>query len=184
MALLGYKWDALVSRLNARWQSLLGLSAAAGVQVHPASLLRFGPGSSIGERSIVYRGVSILATGSGSFRLGRDSHIGAGGYLLVGGQRLVIGDDVAIGPGLMLFCESNAAAEAGLFRSQYDRADVRIGSNVFIGARVTILPGAEIADHVVIAAHSVVRGVLASGFVYGGCPARALRPLESEGGGA
>lgn len=180
MALLGYKWDALLARVNARWHGLIGLNAAAGAQLHRGSLLRFGPGSSIGERSIVYRGVSILATGSGSFQLGRDSHIGPGGYLLVGGRRLEIGDDVAIGPGLMLFCESNAASEAGLFRCQYDRADVHIGSNVFIGARVTILPGAVVADHVVIAPHSVVRGALASGFVYGGCPARALRPLVSE----
>jgi maltose O-acetyltransferase len=177
MALLAYTLDALRSRLAARWHNLLGLSVAPGVQIHPRAQLRHGAGSAIGARSILYRGVRILATGRGRFCIGRDSHIAPDAYLLVGAQSLEIGDDVAIGPGLMLFCESNAASNGGLFRAQYERADVRIGCNVFIGARVTILPGSVIEDRVAVAAHSVVRGRLASGWVYGGCPARPLREL-------
>ena len=128
---------------------------------------------------MLYRGVQILATGEGRFRIGRDSHLAPGAYVLVAGQTLDIGDGVAIGPGLMLFCESNDAGPQGLFREQYRGAPVRIGSNVFLGARVTVLPGAVIEDNVVVAAHAVVTGRLESGWVYGGCPARPLRPLAA-----
>ncbi len=180
--LLGYRLDALRARVRARWLGLLGLAVGAGAQVHPGVRLRHGEGCAIGERSILYRGVQILATAGGRFRIGRDSHLAPGGYLLVGAQQLLIGDDVAIGPGLMLFCESNDVQGAGLFRQQYRRAEVRIGSNVFIGARVTVLPGSVIEDRVAVAAHAVVSGRLASGWLYGGAPARALRRLDGAEG--
>lgn len=182
MALLGYKLDALRARWRARCCAWLGLDVGAGAQIHPGVLLRHGPGSALGARSVLYRDSRLLATAGGGFRIGRDSHIAPGGHLLIGAQQLLIGDDVAIGPGLMLFCESNAVAAQGLHRQQYRRADVRIGSNVFIGARVTVLPGSVIDDGVVVAAHALVDGHLASGWVYGGCPARPLRRLD--GGGA
>lgn len=179
--LLGYRLDALRARLRAAGLRLLGLSVGAGAQVHPGARLRHGPGCALGERSIVYRDVQILASAGGRFRIGRDSHLAPGAYVLVGAQQLHIGDDVAIGPGLMIFCESNDVQGEGLFRQQYRRADVYIGSNVFIGARVTVLPGAVIEDHVAVAAHALVTGRLASGWLYGGVPARPLRPLERTG---
>lgn len=180
MALWPYRLEAAVARLRAWVWRLRGLAVGAGAAVHGGVRLRFGAPSALGERSVLYRDVQILATGTGSFRIGRDSHLAPGAYVLVGEQTLDIGDDVAIGPGLMLFCESNDAGPDGLFRQQYRRAPVRIGANVFIGARVTVLPGAVIEDGVVVAAHAVVSGRLASGWVYGGCPARALRPLRPE----
>jgi len=177
MALFGYRMDALRGLLRARWLGCRGLSVGSGAQVHPGARVRHGGGSSIGARTRLYRDVQLLATRGGSFQIGRDAHLAPGAYLLVGGQRLVIGDESAIGPGLMLFCESNATAGNGPFRERYERADVHIGRNVFIGARVTVLPGARIEDDVVVAAHSVVRGYLASGWIYGGCPARPLRRI-------
>lgn len=179
MALWPYRVEAAAARLRAWVWRLRGLEVGGGAAVHGGVRLRFGAGSALGERSVLYRGVSILATGEGRFRIGRDSHLAPGAYALVAGQALDIGDDVAIGPGLMLFCESNDAGAGELFRTQYRRAPVRIGSNVFIGARVTVLPGAVIEDHVVVAAHAVVSGRLASGWVYGGCPAKPLRALAA-----
>ncbi len=180
MALWPYRLEAATARLRAQVWRLRGLSVGTGAAVHGGVRLRFGAPSALGERSVLYRGAQILATGAGSFRIGRDSHLAPGAYVLVGGQALDIGDGAAIGPGLMLFCESNDAGPGGLFRTQYRRAPVRIGHNVFLGARVTVLPGAIIEDDVVVAAHAVVSGHLASGWVYGGCPARPLRPLQAE----
>jgi acetyltransferase-like isoleucine patch superfamily enzyme len=180
MALWPYRIEAAAARLRALAWGLRGVAVGRGAAVHGGVRLRFGAGSALGARSVLYRGVHILATGAGRFRIGRDSHLAPGAYVLVGAQALDIGDDVAIGPGLMLFCESNDAGADGLFRTQYRCAPVRIGSNVFIGARVTVLPGAVIEDRVVVAAHAVVSGRLASGWVYGGCPARPLRPLAAD----
>lgn len=56
---------------------------------------------------------------------------------------------------------------------------ITIGNDVWIGANVTILDGAVIHDGAVIAAGSVVRGEVAGGWVYGGVPARQLRPRMS-----
>lgn len=179
MALWPYRLEAAAARLRALAWRLGGLAVGAGAAVHGGVRLRFGAPSSLGERCVLYRDVQILATGAGRFQIGRDSHLAPGAYVLVGGQALEIGNDVAIGPGLMLFCESNDAGPQGLLRTQYRRAPVRIGSNVFIGARVTVLPGAVIEDHVVVAAHAVVSGRLASGWVYGGSPAKPLRALAA-----
>lgn len=180
MALWPYLAEAAAARLRALAWRLRGLGVGRGAAVHGGVRLRFGAGcGALGERSVFYRGVRILATGTGRFRIGRDSHLAPDAYVLVGGQTLDIGDDVAIGPGLMLFCESNDADTAALLRTQYRRAPVRIGNDVFIGARVTVLPGAVIEDRVVVAAHAVVSGRLASGWVYGGCPARPLRALAA-----
>lgn len=180
MALWPYRFEAAAARLRALLWRLHGLDAGAGAAVHGGVRLRFAEACVLGERSVLYRDVQILATGTGRFRIGRDSHVAPGAYVLVGGQSLDIGDDVAIGPGLMLFCESNDSGAGSLFRTQYRRAPVRIGSNVFIGARVTVLPGAVIDDHVVVAAHAVVSSHLASGWIYGGCPARPLRALADK----
>ncbi|UXH77652.1 acyltransferase [Roseateles amylovorans] len=178
MSLWGYRLDAVRARVRARLAGWLGLRCGRGAQIHPGARVRSGAGSALGEASILYRHVQMLATGSGRFTIGARSHIAPGGYLLIAEQQLAIGNDVAIGPGLMLFCESNAPTAHGLFREQYERGDVRIGSNVFIGARVTVLPGSVIEDDVVVAAHALVRGHLASGWVYGGVPARPLHRID------
>lgn len=184
MSLWPYRAEAAIARLRAVAWRLRGLTVGAGAAIHGGVRLRFGEPCSLGERTVLYRGVQILATGKGRFRLGRNSHLAPQAYVLVGEQSLDIGDDVAIGPGLMLFCESNDVGGEGLFRTQYRGAPVRIGSNVFLGARVTVLPGATIGSDVVVAAHAVVSGHLASGWVYGGCPARPLRPLRPPEGAA
>ncbi|MGN7872162.1 acyltransferase [Roseateles sp. 22389] len=176
--LLGYTLDAVRARIRARVAACLGLRVGTRAQIHPGARVRCGAGSALGAGSILYRDVQLLASGSGGFRIGVRSHIAPGGYLLIGQQRLTIGDDVAIGPGLMLFCESNAVTATGLFREHYQRADIRIGSNVFLGARVTVLPGSVIEDGAVVAAHAVVRGHLPGGWVYGGVPARPLHRVD------
>ncbi len=173
-----YRLDALRGLCRARWLSCWGLVVGAGAQVHPGGLVRHEPGCSLGEGSVLYRRVRLLVTQGGRFCIGHNCHVAPDAYLLVGAQVLTIGNDVAIGPGLMLFCESNDVATEALFREQYTRANVSIGNNVFIGARVSVLPGSVIEDGVAVAAHSVVKGRLASGWLYGGCPARPLRRLS------
>ena len=177
--LIGYTLDALAARLRAQAWRGLGVRSAAGAKAHAGSRVRCAWGhAELGERAELYRGVQVLCTGAGRFRLGARSHIAPGGYLLVGGSTLEIGSGVAIGPQVAIFCEANGARAGLPFIEQHVSAPVRIGDNVFLGARVTVLPGAVIEPNVVVAAHAVVRGRLASGFVYGGVPARELHPLQ------
>ncbi len=53
-------------------------------------------------------------------------------------------------------------------------ARIRIGNNVFIGARSILLPGTTIGDNCVVGAGSVVRGNIDSGTVVAGVPARFI----------
>jgi acetyltransferase-like isoleucine patch superfamily enzyme len=176
--MIGYRIDALRGRLAAAWMRGLGVRIGPGARIYPGARVRCGHGRGrIGERSILYRNVQVLCTGRGSFSIGRDSHVAPYGYVLVGEGALEIGDRVAIGPYCGIFCQSNGAAGGTPFVEQLVVRDVHIGSNVFIGTKATILPGAYIEDDVVVAAHAVVRGRLASGWVYGGAPAVPLKKI-------
>jgi acetyltransferase-like isoleucine patch superfamily enzyme len=62
-------------------------------------------------------------------------------------------------------------------------APVRIGDNVFIGARTIVLKGVTIGDNTVIGAGSVVTKNLPANVVAAGNPARVLGPLPAERSG-
>ncbi|MFC5338933.1 acyltransferase [Leucobacter denitrificans] len=62
---------------------------------------------------------------------------------------------------------------------RYKYAPIRIGSNVFIGAGVTILPGVTIGDNVVVGAGSVVTKDVPSRTISAGVPARQIGTWES-----
>lgn len=54
-------------------------------------------------------------------------------------------------------------------------APVKIGRNVWTGARVIIMPGVTIGDGAIIAANSVVTKDVPANTVYGGVPARFIQ---------
>ena len=55
---------------------------------------------------------------------------------------------------------------------------IMIGNNVFIGARVTVLPGTTIGDNVIVGAGSVVKGNVPPGSVIVGNPAKKIRNTD------
>ncbi|MGI8624705.1 MAG: acyltransferase [Solirubrobacteraceae bacterium] len=69
-----------------------------------------------------------------------------------------------------------------VFRAEWPDADVvapiTVGSNVFLGTGVLVLPGVTIGDDVVVGAMSVVTRDVGSGTVAAGVPARPLRGLD------
>jgi acetyltransferase-like isoleucine patch superfamily enzyme len=127
-----------------------------------------------GTGCALYHGTYILNT-AGNFSMGNRSHLGVMCYVNVGHGNLIVGDDVAIGPHTSIIVYSNHYEAGKRVTDVRLTQDVRIGNNVFIGAHCTILPGAEIADHVVIGAGSVVKGTLESNAIYAGAPCRKLR---------
>lgn len=92
---------------------------------------------------------------------GRHVHFGSGVYAnfnltLVDDAHIYVGDCVVFGPNVTV-ATAGHPIEPGLRRQamQYN-ADVRIGSNVWVGAGAVILPGVTIGDDTVIGAGSVV----------------------------
>jgi acetyltransferase-like isoleucine patch superfamily enzyme len=69
-----------------------------------------------------------------------------------------------------------------VFRDEWPDADVfgriTVGSNVFLGAGVLVLPGVTIGDDVVVGARSVVSRDLPPGCVAVGSPASPIRSLD------
>ncbi|MGX5522824.1 acyltransferase [Bacillus toyonensis] len=55
---------------------------------------------------------------------------------------------------------------------------VIIGKNVWLCANVTVLPGVNIADDIIVAAGSVVtESLLEPGYMYGGIPAKQIKKI-------
>ena len=56
----------------------------------------------------------------------------------------------------------------------------QIGNDVWIGGNVTILPGVEIGNNVIIAAGAVVTKNIPDNCIVGGVPARVIKEIESD----
>lgn len=57
---------------------------------------------------------------------------------------------------------------------------VHIGKNVWIGEHVSILPGVELGDGVIVGANAVVTHSFPPGSVIAGCPAKVIKSLDSK----
>lgn len=68
--------------------------------------------------------------------------------------------------------------EAPNRRLLYSKGEVAIGRNVWIGDKVTVLPGVHIGDGAIIGAGSVVTGDVPAYAVVAGNPARIIRNLQ------
>lgn len=64
------------------------------------------------------------------------------------------------------------------YKFYYNCAPIKVGNNVFIGCNVTILPGVEIKDNVIIAAGSVVTKDVKENTVVAGNPAKEISTFD------
>jgi acetyltransferase-like isoleucine patch superfamily enzyme len=180
----------------------MGMAQARAAGVHVSAEVRFmGPpiiarcaGSSIvlGEHVIlcswsrwtalgVFHPVVLRTlTPDAVLRIGRDTGISGGSFCAaVGldiGERCLIGADVMVSDTDFHAIDPmgrNVNADWRLIRSK----KVRIGNDVFIGARAVILKGVEIGDGAVIGAGSVVTTSVPARTIAAGNPARCIREI-------
>jgi acetyltransferase-like isoleucine patch superfamily enzyme len=144
------------------------------------------------------RGVEIVARrGYGRVVLGRWVHLGDHCSLRAHEGTLRIGDKTVLGREDTLNCYLDLEigprclvadwVYVGDFDHRYDDLDVpvkdqgivktpvRIGADVWIGVKASVLRGAQIGDGCVVGAHAVVKGTHPAGAVLAGVPARVLR---------
>ncbi|MCZ4409789.1 DapH/DapD/GlmU-related protein [Cryomorphaceae bacterium 1068] len=171
--------DRIKRRLSTLYWSFRGVEIGTNSAINPGVDIWNPKTASIGQNSNLGKNVSIYCGKNGSFTLGDGSHIAPFGYLLIDNNDCSIGSKVAVGPFCTFVCHSNSIkGNSKFFAENYSDGGIEIGNNVFIGAQCTILPGAQIDDNVVIASNSVVRGILKSGFVYGGTPVKMIKPIS------
>lgn len=130
--------------------------------------------------------------------LGRNFYIGSN-YNISSIEKLEIGENVYIGENFYAKCEGGLSIKSGtiiakdceiwtcnhnyhskdLYTIPYDRRfvykSVIINENVWIGSRVTIIPGIEIGEGAVIGAGSVVTQNVPPYSVVGGNPAKVIK---------
>lgn len=133
----------------------------------------------IGSNSILYKNITIYKKDNAIFKLGKYSHIAPYGYMLLGENNLMIGNNVAIAPYCSIFCSSNNIPKLNdrLYKDSYINGDVLIGDNVLIGTGSVILPNTIIEDNVVVAANSTVKGRLKEGYLYAGNPIKQIKKV-------
>tara|TARA_Y100001970_G_scaffold294353_1_gene451310 strand:- start:10976 stop:11515 length:540 start_codon:yes stop_codon:yes gene_type:complete len=136
-------------------------------------------GAKIGDNSFVHPKVMIL--NPENLIIGNNSAIGSNSEIF-NYEEFFIGDNVDIGTQFYINTNNHKIEnpkEPLAYQGTVSKK-IKVGSDIWIGARVTILSGVKISDRTVIGAGSVVTKDTESGNVYAGVPAKKIRKLISE----
>ena len=138
-----------------------------------SAYLRVFFGAKVGRRVIYYPGIWIF-TGR-KFIVGNDVDF-ATGVLITTDGGVSIGDRTLIGYGTQILSRNHKVPPLPepIFGAGHNAKEVKIGSDVWIGAGCIILPGVEICNNAVIAAGSVVTKMVAAGDIVAGVPAARI----------
>ena len=122
---------------------------------------------------------SHLATFGKGLKMGNNSAVGDFTHFGAPGG-IIIGDDVIMGSYVSFHSENhNFTDKTKLIREQgVTSKGIIIGSNVWVGAKVTFLDGCSVGNHCVVAAGAVVNGNFPDYTVIGGVPAKILKTIE------
>lgn len=131
----------------------------------------------IGEKLIIRGRITscnLGATRSAHLRIGDRVFVNQGATV-VAHCGIEIGDDTLIGEFSALYDTNHHAVDA---KHPTKSAPIAIGSNVWLGRNVTVLPGSSIGDHTVVATGSVVSGNLPPCVLAAGNPAQPVKTLD------
>ncbi|MFK8006495.1 MAG: acyltransferase [Saprospiraceae bacterium] len=99
---------------------------------------------------------------------------------IVAHEKIEIGDFVTIGQMVSILDHDHAYQfkENKLKLDGYTTAPIKIGNNIWIGDKCTILKGVTIGNNVVIAAHTLVNKDVPSNVIIGGNPQKILKEIS------
>lgn len=144
--------------------------------VEPRRRLTAGPGLRMSPTASLRNGERIT--------LGAGVHVGERCYLWAGDTsgRIRLGDDVLLAPEVFITASNYGTVAGRRVMSQPKReADVTIGDDVWLGARVVVLPGVTIGDGAIVGACSVVTKDVPPNAIAVGVPARVVAWREGAG---
>lgn len=159
--------------------------------LHAFRMLHYFGYTHVRERRLVQVGKGARMAPNISFRnggrivIGRECHIGERCYLWAGDSsgRIVFGDFVSLAPEVFITASDYQFVAGRPFRDQPKRErDVRIGNDVWLGARVVVTAGVTIGDGCIVGAGAVVTRDLPAGSIAAGVPARVIGARDSATG--
>jgi maltose O-acetyltransferase len=114
---------------------------------------------------------------------GYQTHIGARtfanwGLICVDVGRIIIGDNVQIGPNVQLLTATHPVEPGPRLAKWEGSRPITIGNNVWLGGGVIVCPGVTIGENTVVGAGAVVIRDLPPSVVAAGNPARVIRTIE------
>lgn len=161
----------IVQRITAQGRGGIEVGEGTQLGVYPS------PGFKRGEFYLEARSASAQII------IGKNVFINNDCTIIADKSVIEIGDYTLIGPNF--FCvdsDFHPLDPTQRLTSNYTCQPVKIGKNVFIGARVTILKGVSIGDNSVIAAGSVVAKDVPGGVVFAGNPVKFIGYLKTYHG--
>ena len=147
----------------------------------PRSSLRVVSGGTLtlGARPNIEQGARLSSRGD--LRIGDRLFLGSNSRI-VAHESIEIGDDVTIADMVSILDHDHEfhleGGHLAVSRRDFTTSPIRIGSNVWLGDKVTVLKGVTIGDDVIVAANSVVTKDVPSRVVVGGIPAKVIRQLD------
>lgn len=136
----------------------------------------FGKNVSIGKFTTIECSGSLKNIGKGLI-VGNNVGLGTHGFFGCAGG-ITIGDDTIFGNYVSLHSENHVISdlEKPIRLQGVTRQGIIIGNNCWIGAKATILDGANIGDGCIIAAGAVVtKGYYENNSIIGGVPAKIIK---------
>lgn len=117
-------------------------------------------------------------------RIGDNCHIGVNVHItaidcIEIGDNLLTGSNVLITDNAHGLFDRSVTGVPPVERPLVSKGKVRVGSNVWMGNNVCVLPGVTIGDGAVIAANSVVTHDVPSCSMVAGTPARVIKQVDS-----
>ena len=158
-----------------KFESNLSIDMYSYIDAISTQGITFGRNCSVGKFTTIECSGSLNNLGCGlivgnNVGLGTRSHYGCAGGI-------TIGDDTIIGNFVSFHSENHNFLNNSIpIRNQgVNRKGIKIGSNCWIGAKVTILDGVEIGNGCVIAAGSLVNKSFSDNSIIAGVPAKFLK---------
>ncbi|UQX87879.1 acyltransferase [Jatrophihabitans telluris] len=112
-------------------------------------------------------------------RFGTDCFVNTGCRLDPGDAQIEIGDNVLIGPGVIITAASHRMGSHRRRGMEAHDQPIRIGAGSWIGAGAVVLPGVTVGAGCVVAAGAVVTKDCEPDALYTGVPARFARQLAN-----
>jgi len=139
----------------------------------------FGNVVKIGAFSTVSTTSHLSKFGIG-LEIGNNSAVGEYSYFGCSGG-VKIGDDVIMGQYVSFHSENhNFGDNTFLIREQgVTSKGIDLGSNIWVGSKVTFLDGCKVGDNTVVAAGAVVNDAFPPNVVIGGVPAKIIKHINA-----